>query len=226
MSTRRREFPLVNQELVSQFEVQSILGVPLIKDARAVGALMILDAKEEEEEARFGEADVALGLSLGSHAAVAIDNARLYEDAQRRADRLDALRTIDITISASLDLRMTLNVLLEQVINTLVVDAAEVLLYNPRTQILHSAAQRGAPIASMQEKSARRQKHPAGQAALARELVQIPDLAEGLEAWDGTRLFFSEGFRAYFAVPLVSKGQVKGVLQVLNKNPCSLARTG
>ncbi|MDO9585385.1 MAG: PAS domain S-box protein, partial [Syntrophales bacterium] len=46
------------------------------------------------------------------------------EQLKRQIDRLAALRAIDMAVTASLDIRVTFNIFLEQVINTLHVDAA------------------------------------------------------------------------------------------------------
>ena len=51
-------------------------------------------------------------------------------------ERFLALRRIDMAINASLDLRVTLDILLDQVMLLLHVDAADVLLFNPITQML------------------------------------------------------------------------------------------
>jgi PAS domain-containing protein len=55
---------------------------------------------------------------------------------QSHLQRLAALRTIDMAITASLDLRVTLDVLLDQVTSQLQVDAAGILLLNTHTQIV------------------------------------------------------------------------------------------
>ena len=52
-------------------------------------------------------------------------------------DRLKALRNIDMAITASLDLRLTLNVILDQMAATLKADAADIL---PLTRTLHGSS--------------------------------------------------------------------------------------
>lgn len=71
------------------------------------------------------------------------------EQVQYQLQRLTALRNIDMAITASLDVRVTLNVFLDQVTNVLRIDAATVLLLNPNTLNLEYAASRGsAPVHS------------------------------------------------------------------------------
>jgi signal transduction protein with GAF and PtsI domain len=68
---------------------------------------------------------------------------RLLEESTRCLDHIQALRNIDIAITSSLDLRVTLNIFVEQVVSQLELDAASVLLLNPHTQMLQYGASRG-----------------------------------------------------------------------------------
>lgn len=65
------------------------------------------------------------------------------EKVMTKVEQLLSLRSIDIAINASLDLRVTLDVLLEQVTRLLDVDAADVLLYNTHINALEFLAGRG-----------------------------------------------------------------------------------
>jgi PAS domain S-box-containing protein len=60
---------------------RSWLGVPLIAKDRMIGMLRL----DHPEPARFGERDASLALAIANQAAVAIENARLYEQAHERA---------------------------------------------------------------------------------------------------------------------------------------------
>ncbi|MBI5750213.1 MAG: PAS domain S-box protein [Nitrospinae bacterium] len=62
---------------------------------------------------------------------------------KHQLDRLAALRSIDMAITASLDLRVTFNVILEQIAATIHADASDILLLNPHTLRLEYAAGRG-----------------------------------------------------------------------------------
>jgi PAS domain S-box-containing protein len=60
---------------------RSWLGVPLVAKDRMIGMLRL----DHPEPRRFAEADAALALVVANQAAVAIENARLYEQAHERA---------------------------------------------------------------------------------------------------------------------------------------------
>ena len=149
----------------------------------------------------------------------AFENARLFEEAGRRLEQLQALRDIDVAISASLDLRVTLYVFLDKVVNQLKVDAADVLLFDARTQILEVAAGRGFRTGFLQHTRRRVGEGPAGRAVLERRSIAILKLSEALGAFLRASVLAHEGFVAYYAVPLIAKGQVKGVLEIFSRKP-------
>ena len=76
----------------------------------------------------FDENHQRLLESLAAQLASAVDNAQLTEKSQRQIERLKALHDIDQVINSSLDLQVILNILLDQVIEKLQVDAVAVLL--------------------------------------------------------------------------------------------------
>lgn len=62
-------------------EIRSILTVPLQLKRRALGVIQVVD----KEVDRFRPSDLTLVESLAAHAAVSIENARLYKEAQQNA---------------------------------------------------------------------------------------------------------------------------------------------
>ena len=60
---------------------------------------------------------------------------------------------------------------------------------------------------------------PAGRAVLERRVISISDLSESDLPFVRAVSSPQTDFRAYYCAPLISKGQVKGVLEVLNRTP-------
>src|SRR6185436_4826579 len=60
--------------------LQSALAVPLLKDGRLIAAIVLISCNPDRI---YGPADVSLAEELASRAALSIDNARLYFEAQR-----------------------------------------------------------------------------------------------------------------------------------------------
>ncbi|MDP2778156.1 MAG: GAF domain-containing protein, partial [Anaerolineales bacterium] len=113
--------------------------VPIRSTQEIVGVLFVSVALPRELTA----SEAHLLTTLAEIAGNAIQRMRLHEKTQRDARRFAALHSIDIAISSSLELSDTLNLLLEQVVDLLNVDAADVLLLNPITSTLEYSAGRG-----------------------------------------------------------------------------------
>jgi GAF domain-containing protein len=108
----------VNQE--DYEEIGSWAGIPLISKGVAIG-LIALDRIKKEP---FANEEIQLVTAVAGQAGLAIENARLFGEANQHLKRLTSLRDIDKAISSSFDLHLSLNVLLEQVCSQLDVDAA------------------------------------------------------------------------------------------------------
>jgi len=71
---------LIPQELVEAFDIRSILGVPMIYQERLLGALGLSYVREVHH---FTEKEITVAIGIANQAAIAIQNARLFEQAQQ-----------------------------------------------------------------------------------------------------------------------------------------------
>ncbi len=133
---------------------------------------------------------------------------------KRQIQRLAALRYIDMAINANLELREMLGILIDQVIQVLGVDAADVLLLNPKTEVLEYTARLGFQTGALKFTRLRVGEGYAGQAAAERRIIHVPDLRIALGEFERSQYLPKEDFVSYYAVPLITKRQVKGVLEV------------
>jgi PAS domain S-box-containing protein/putative nucleotidyltransferase with HDIG domain len=148
----------------------------------------------------------------------ALHRADLHQQTERQVQRLASLRAIDSAISTILDLRVTLGVLIDHIITQLHVDAVDVLLLNTNTQALDHAASTGFRGEAIKQIHQYIGEGLAGQAIRSRGLVYIPNLLQTTQ--DLKRQFLTgEGFVTYVGIPLIAKGQVKGVLEVYTRTP-------
>ncbi len=67
-------------EAVAGEKIRAILGVPLVLDGRVIGTLLAVHRSVRP----FPPSEVSLLTSFAAHAAVALENARLFADARRR----------------------------------------------------------------------------------------------------------------------------------------------
>jgi len=189
--------------------------VPIRTAAGTVGVFFVAVTLPRELKAE----DVHLLTALAEIAGNAIHRTRLHQQTEQHVQRLSALRTIDIAITASLDLRVTLNVLLDQVVSQLRVDAASVSLLDQQTQMLEYAAGRGFRGRALVGARLRLGEGLAGRVALERAIVNLPDLRQRQTGFLRAPSLAGEDFIAYFGAPLVAKGKVKGVLELFHRAP-------
>jgi PAS domain S-box-containing protein len=135
---------------------------------------------------------------------------------QRQLQQLSALRAIDIAISSTFDMKTSLNVLLDKVRSQLGASAACVLIFDRPTHMLEYIAGNGFTSSLIQQTRLRIGDGLAGRAALERHAVHIPDLAQADDPSWRTRLPLGEAFKAYYATPLIAKGDLKGVLEIFH----------
>jgi len=190
--------------------IQTFVVVPLIAQKQSLGVLWT------GCNTPFTDEEVRLMVAIGEIAANAIHRTTLHEQTELRLQRLTALRAIDMAITASLDVRVTLSILLGQVTAQLGVHAAGVMLVNSYTQMLEYAAIRGFRSTAIQRIRQRLGEGYAGKVAVDRKPLAIHNLAEA-EGYSGRDQIASEGFQTYYAAPLIAKGQVKGVLEVFHR---------
>lgn len=84
--------------------MRATLVVPLLHKNRPIGALNILS----REAGAFTEADLPILRQFGAHVAVALENARLFEQERRDAETFETLAEIGRDIAATLDLDQVL----------------------------------------------------------------------------------------------------------------------
>lgn len=137
---------------------------------------------------------------------------------ERRVQRIAALHQIDMAIMSSPDMEATLGLLLDQVRALLGVDAATVLLCCPQTQTLEYAASSGLRSPLSDRTPQTMGFGIAGQAAREQRIVQAPNLVWRPEVFSHDPAMAAEGFVVYWTVPLIAKGQVRGVLEVFHRS--------
>jgi HD-GYP domain-containing protein (c-di-GMP phosphodiesterase class II) len=156
---------------------------------------------------------------IGSISEEMMERKKAEQQIQRNLKRIRALHAIDLAITSSLDVRLTLDVLLDQVTTQLNVHAADVLLLSPYTHTLEYAAGRGFNSVALQHTRLRIGDGHAGRAVLERRIVNIPDMTESPGDLARSPLLEREKFVAYYCTPLVAKGQIKGVLEIFHREP-------
>ncbi|MGH2524841.1 MAG: GAF domain-containing protein, partial [Anaerolineales bacterium] len=113
--------------------VRSLLVVPLVVAGTPVAALQL---EEIGAHRRFTPGEIELAQTLANQAAVAVQNARLYDESQTRLAELATLDQISRAISSTIDLNRVYQMVGEQVTGVMGVDNLYVALYDEAGQRL------------------------------------------------------------------------------------------
>ena len=160
--------------------------------------------------------------ALDSFLAIARDiteRKRWEENVQKQLRRLDALHTIDQAITSGLDLTFTLNVLLAQTKSQLHVDAVDVLFLNEATQTFELAISSDIELGVGLRTTCTYEDGLAGRAASEHRAVNILDLVQAKDVLQRYETFNAGRFVCGFAAPIISRRQVRGVLEAFRRSP-------
>ena len=206
----------VDPEMTQRFAIKSMMGIPLVKGAHVLGALMIMDSEDSQ---RFNLQDLEMASIFGGHAALAIDNAQLYEKAQLHLKHEKALREIDLAITSNLELSAILQVVLYQTRARLHIDASAILLLNPDTQTLEYTSGQGFRTEIIKKAHVQLGEGRAGQAVQEQRIFGRVQIESPAEIPDRAELITAENFEAFFIAPLIVKDKLLGALEIYHRAP-------
>ncbi|HEX5807068.1 MAG TPA: HD domain-containing phosphohydrolase [Anaerolineales bacterium] len=194
--------------------------IPLHAEENIVGVMLIhvtLPRELTRGEIRILQALAVIGGN-------SVHRMHLHEQTVKQLKRLAALRSIDLAISNILDLQLTLKIVVNEVIEQLEVDSVSVLLIQPGSNRLEYVAGQGFYTRNIEATSLALGEGSAGRAVLERRIVAVPDLHNSDAKFRRLQLLADEEFVSYYAVPLIAKGEVKGVLELFHRSPLNPGR--
>ena len=133
--------------------------------------------------------------------------------------RITALHNIEKTINTTLDMDLAIRLILDEIHQVLKVDACNLLLFNNDLKLLEYKYQTGFRSDALTHTSLRPGEGLAGKTALERKITIVPSLSQEEKNWFIKYLDETEGFEAYFAFPLLAKGKLMGVLEIMQRCP-------
>lgn len=200
-------------QLVRGAPIKTALILPLAAHDHLI-ALAILVTTQRER--RFNQAEMNLLQMLANQAAVAIENAKLYEDTQRQLKVSALLNEASKVINSSLDTNEILQSLLAQMNELLNAEAISIALVDKQTnELVYEVAEGigsdkilGLRLPSNQGVSGWVMEH--GQSALVRDTRSDERFFAGADRLTG------HDTRAMICAPLQVKGKVLGTIQAIN----------
>jgi len=190
--------------------VRSELAVPLIVRGKCVG---VLDIQSRHLDYFTRDQQNILTL-LGSRLAIAIENARLFEQVKAQADTLLLLSEVGRETSAILDVEELLRRAAEQTKRVIDYQILSIMLYDEeqkvfrhRVDVKHGQSVQGRLRATTSEGIV-------GAAATLKEPVLVPDVTV-----DSRYIMVNPETRSELAIPMIHQGKVIGVLDLESPIP-------
>jgi two-component system, NtrC family, sensor kinase len=189
--------------------IRAMLAVPLRVGAAVIGVI----SAYSHVPGYFSSREETLLEAFAEQAGIAIQNARLFEESQRRAREMEALLAAGRAVSQSLELGETIRVILHQAREVLGVQSGSIFTLDEATGELSSVASLDEGPARVGQIRVRVGQGITGLAVAEGRPLQSEDL------WNDPRAFpqpaVAGGLRSMLAVPLVAGGRTMGALTAL-----------
>lgn len=195
-------------------DMVSFLGVPILAGGRLFGQIYLTDKRSSHE---FTEADQRVIETLATYAAIAIANARLYEEVisrdqilEQRNEDLGLVNDLAATLASTLDVEKILDHTLTRVMEYLDVEAGEIFLLDESDKHLKLALHRGEfAEAFLTQNSFSLGEGFIGIAAQTGKPQVTSDLKSDMRYLRSAVV--SAGFKCLACIPLAAHGTVVGV---------------
>ncbi len=191
--------------------IRSMLSVPL----RVAGEIIGVISAFSRARGYFTDRHQTLLETFADQAGIAIQNARLFEESQRRARETQALLEAGRAVNQSLDVGETIRLILTQAREVLGVESCGLMTLDAETGELSSVASLDLDPASRARIRIRVGEGVTGKAVQERRPVQSPDV------YRDPRARFPQlhsDLRSMLAAPLVVGDQAIGALTVLRRD--------
>ena len=200
--------------------MKSFLGVPIMAGSTALGNLYLTNKRRSTE---FTQEDQEIIELLAGHAAIAIENARLYEASQSRARELKArnrelaaVNAIAKVTSEHLDLEKILERAVREVLEVTGMEAGEVFLLDENSGALHLVVHVGeGPDAFHtidQFEIGQGIPGKVAETGIPRTTMQLSSENEFLR-----QALIEAGFQTYACLPIRRKGAVIGTMGLASR---------
>ena len=201
------------RDTMRRLGIKSMLVVPLVVKGETIGSIG-LDAIKQRRV--FSQEEIELAQTIANQTAIAIENARLYEETHRRNEELAALNAIAATVSRSLELEQVLESALDE---TLHVSKAEMgVLYLVQGGELRLSAQQGMSDYFLQTyREFPVGQYVAGRVALTGEPILMDNAEQDRRSTPDVRR--SELYRSLACLPIKAREKVIGVVAILDRQP-------
>ncbi len=194
-------------------EIRAELCVPIKLGVKTIG---VLDLQSIQIDA-FDKYHISALETLADQLAIAIENARLYDEINQHIKELKSLNEIGQAITSTLDMEKTLKLVTDHTTRLMDVDAASVALRDYDTDEVWFAAASGAGSEAVIGLRMPLGQGLAGWVAAQGEAVIVPDVYTDNRFFKEVDKYSGFTTESILCVPLQTKGRTIGAIEVMNK---------
>ena len=203
--------------LLKRFRLRSLLLVPMILRGHFLG---ILSVDSGEAAHPFTESEIKLTRFLADQAAIGIENIRHWERERDKAREFSLLAEIATAGARSQDEGAVLNLSVEKSVSLLGADAGTVVLIDPHTWLPVDSASFGPPLFTGSGSKPLSPHSIEGVIALSQKPWAVSDIQHEKKLKQSERARLKrEGWGSFLGVPILQKGETRGILSVATRAP-------
>jgi two-component system NtrC family sensor kinase len=203
---------------------RTLLAVPILKTDELLGVILIylLEVKP------FTDRQIALVETFADQAAIAIENARLFDTLRQRTDELGqsvgelrALGEVSQAVNSTLDLQTVLSTIVAKAVQLSDTEAGAIYVFDSPQREFYLRATYGMDrelIEALTQRHIGLDEPNITPAFLAGEPMQVPDLREAVSS-AANDIVLRAGFRALLIAPLLRGEDIVGMLVVRRRTP-------
>jgi GAF domain-containing protein len=195
--------------------LRSWVAIPLQAKDRALGTFNLCSARP----GTFTRRELPVLLPIARQLAIAIENARLFEEARATGERLRRLTELSRAVTASLDAQAVLESIVRASVELFRADAATLAVVDPATGLLTQRADYGLRLgAKRHTRTFRPGEGVSGRLLEARAPLVVEDFRTDPRVVN-REWAAAEGVVAYAGVPLLLGDRAVGTLAVFTRTP-------
>ena len=188
---------------------EHLMAAPIMSQDTLNGLLVVWRVGSEEE---FAITEFEFLQSLAQQAAIAVENARLFEETTRRSEELASLNEIITAASQTLDTKSILEIVIKKVLDLTRFDGGLITMFNENRGKLERAIRIGMPGKSPDDPAEGLAGSLCDRVYKTGEIMVIQDISTGLPPGVNAKGDIEAGLHGYIGIPIESKGRTLGTL--------------
>ena len=208
--------PIFSQQLVQRYGFKSGLAVPIIYKDKVIGTLSF---GNRHVRRAFSDSEKMMAQAFANQAAIAIENARLYEGIQQKAEELGLLLDTVTTVSSTLELDRVLRTLADKMTTSVRATFCRIALLDEMNQTLTIRA--AFAVHGLDWDPGLGRQYAVADAPWHRQAIETSEVIvlrqdDPSQAASETecRMALREGVQSALLIPLVIRDRVLGVVSL------------